>query len=225
MSVFYRFLIFTIMAFSCSVAISGTPEDPAKPDVKGLAHVSGVSCNASEECILALGSADSIVRHACDSPAASVAWNRKREGAFLLVCECECTSYDNTGWLVDINSKTGMRNIQGLYLGKNTTVEGLIANSGSISDMFASHPLCEDVDSKKAKESVFISLIKQPTNSGSNPYCFYPAYIMEDNDALVMRTNNSRDEFGRLLQVKDQDSELEKEILDFLDTLVAKGHI
>jgi hypothetical protein len=225
MSVIYRALVFAIATLTCSFAYSSTLAEPANAVSKGLLQVSGARCNASAECTLELDGADRIVKDACDSPGASLTWNNKREGAFLIVCECECTSHDNTGWLIDMKPKSGIRNVQGLYLGKKTTVEGLMASVGSISDMFASHPLCENVDSKKSQQSVFVSLIKQPTQSESHAYCFYPAYIMEDNGALIMRTDNSQDGFGKLLQVEDEKPELEAEILEFLDDLVVKGHI
>lgn len=164
-----------------------------------------------------VSSAGKNILAACQAPRASTSWNRKEKYVFLVACDCKCTSHDNTGWLIGGVSITGEREIQKLYLGKEFTLEALEKEPSSISDILASHPLCEKVDAVKLRKSVFVILLKQPTNSQSTPYCFLPAYIMDHGGSMKIRTNDVGNQYGKYLRAEGLDSISRSELLAFVD--------
>jgi hypothetical protein len=172
---------------------------------EGVPRLNGEeSCNTFGECRVDVSDRVPEITELCDAPNASVAWNEKRPGFILITCDCQCTAHDNIGWLVTKDQKGAGHTIQRYSLGRESTVRELEGNPGYIPDIMASHPLCEGVDSRKLKKSVFVSLIKQPTNNESEPYCFYPAYFVEGEAGVELVTDNSEDGFGRLLREEDE---------------------
>ena len=214
-------MIYKILVLTVSYMLFGTAplvvwaQEPHALDVEGKAV-----CNFSGECSMDVGSEGKNILAACEAPRASISWNRKEKGVFLVACDCKCTSHDNTGWLIGGASVTGEREIQRLYLGKEFTVEALGKDPSSISDIMASHPLCEKVDVVKLRESVFVTLLKQPTNNQSAPYCFLPAYIMGYRDSMKIRTNDVGNQYGKLLRMEDIDSIQRSELLEFVDGIL-----
>ena len=180
---------------------------------------SETACNSLGECTMDVSHSAPSILQACESPKASVAWNRKRQGAFLVSCDCKCTSHDNIGWLIDITSNADIRKVQKIYIGKRATIEDLQQNPTSIPDMISAHPLCEKIDFEKLKISVFVTLMKQPTNNEMAPYCFFPAYMVEEGARLEVKTNNADDKYGKLLSIAGDDSVFEAEIIEYVDGL------
>jgi hypothetical protein len=172
-------------------------------------------CNTTGECSIDVSDTAKNILLACETPKVSIAWNRARKNSFLIACDCECTSHDNTGWLIDTNIATGKQNIKELHLGKRYTVEALKHTTSNIPDIFNSHPLCEKIDNNTLNNSIFVTLIKQPTNNDAAPYCFSPAYIIEDKKNLTIQTNNNKLETSLL--IKREESLTDAEIINFLD--------
>lgn len=113
-------------------------------------------------------------------------WNEGREN-YLLACECNCTSHDNTGWLVDGSSGK----VQGVALGKPTVAAELV-DVDSVSDIVASHPFCAAIDPGSLQAAEFVSLIKYPTGDEDAPYCFSPRTFITSNEGVVIEDNGSK---------------------------------
>lgn len=62
-------------------------------------------------------------------------------------------------------------------------------------------PYCSAVNFKNISNSIFVTLIKEPAGSDVSPYCFYPAYIMIDDNGLEVKTDRASDGFGASLTV------------------------
>lgn len=147
-------LAFTLMLF-CIFSL-------AHADNKLSLHkkLNGTVCNVSGECALDIGCIAKNILLACETPKVEVAWNRTKNNVFLIACDCECTSHDNTGWLVDKDIAVGEHKVWKLHLGKKYTVEELGRPMINIPDLFHSHPLCNEPDKRLLKASVFVSLVK-----------------------------------------------------------------
>lgn len=159
------------------------------------------NCNISGECSMVVDGSAEILKW-CETSKATIAWSYKRKGAFLLSCDCECTSHDNVGWVVDRDSETGEEVVQKLQVGKQSTVESVRRSSGLVSDDFSAHPYCGEVDDKRLSVSVFVTLLKQPTGSDMAPYCFYPAYILIGGNGIEVKTDSPDDGYGAALIVE-----------------------
>ena len=202
-------------ALSCVVFSSSVQAMPSNP-----ALMNEAACNSSGECAMDISGMAKNIFLACESSKVSVSWNHRRQGSFLIACDCECTSHDNIGWLVDLPPIAGTKKIQKLYLGKRVTVELLKKAPRRISDIFSSHPLCEKIDTEKLKSSVFVSLIKQPENSEVAPYCFSPVYVIGNKKTLEARTNNVNNGYGELLYLEEENPILDAELLRVIDGLL-----
>lgn len=201
----------------CLVVFSSfTLADPRQTPQKLHSSMSKAVCNTTGECSIDVSDTAKNILLACETPKVSIAWNRARKNSFLIACDCECTSHDNTGWLIDTNIATGKQNIQELYLGKSYTMEALKHTTSKIPDIFDSHPLCEKIDNDALDKSFFLTLIKQPTNNDTEPYCFSPAYIIEDKQNLTIRTNNNN-KLETSILIKREKSLTHAEIVNFLD--------
>jgi hypothetical protein len=84
----------------------------------------------------------------------------------------------------------------------------------NIPDLFQSHPLCSEPDKRLVKASVFVSLFKHPTNKEISPYCFSPAYIVEENQRLKIKGYDAGDESSVLQRYENDGSAVYAEILD-----------
>ena len=196
-------LTLTLILFGCSggEGISGTsPEVPAMPPVEPLAGdvpQRPKSCDADGHCRATLAGIEDA-RAICDGATPMLYWNQGRD-SHLLACECNCTSHDNTGWV--LHGSSGQ--VQGVALGKAAVAEDLI-NVDTVSDIMASHPFCEAADHRALQSAEFVSLIKYPTGRDDTPYCFSVRAFSISRDGLVIEDD------GR--KVLEDDGEI------FLDT-------
>jgi hypothetical protein len=175
-------------------------------------------CNYSGECIVDIGRSAKNILLACETSKVSMQWSKKRQGAYLISCDCECTSHDNVGWLVDKHSTIEEQKVQKLYLGKDATIEALRAKPGIVSDIVASHAMCGMVDGKKLELSIFVSLVKRPTNDELMPYCFFPIYMVEGVGGLKIIANDT-DVGGLTLTSMEDDPISRVEIIKFISGL------
>lgn len=202
---------FTILCliFLSSIAFARTA--PALSNVP--VSIDEAVCNSSGECSVDISDVAKDRLLACNGSKVSVSWNSRKQGSFLIACDCECTSHDNTGWLVEFVDAAGKEKAQGLYLGKAVTIEGMKQLPLRVPDMISSHRLCESIDSEKLSKSIFITLIKYPTSSEVEPYCFSPAYLLEKNGGIEISTNNIENGYGKLLYAKSNEARSLTEIL------------
>lgn len=122
----------------------------------------------------------------CEGYAPMLYWNEGREN-YLLACECDCTSHDNTGWLIDGSSGK----VQRVALGKPAIATELVGVD-AVSDILASHPFCEAFDPGSLQAAEFVSLIKYPTGDEDAPYCFSPRTFTMSNDGIVIEDNGRK---------------------------------
>src|SRR5690606_25205270 len=92
-----------------------------------------------------------------------------------------------TGWLVDASAGR----VQGVDLGKPAVVQDLI-NIDVVTDILASHPFCEALDSNSLRSAEFVSLVKYPTGNDNVPYCFSPRVFITTGENIVIKDNGSR---------------------------------
>jgi hypothetical protein len=81
-------------------------------------EINSAVCNASGECVLDISDTAKHILLACETPKVEVTWNRTKKNVFLIACDCECTSHDNTGWIVDKDIATGEHKVWKIDLGK-----------------------------------------------------------------------------------------------------------
>lgn len=124
-------------------------------------------------------------------PKQSVSWNAKFKNAFLIICDCDCTTHDNEGWLIENSRSESKATVRQVYLGKETTIASMRKNPSRISDIMASHPLCEALVAKMLDESSFVTLVKRPTHGRLESYCFSPVYIALGEEGLQFKGPDS----------------------------------
>ncbi|MCO6060482.1 hypothetical protein NG726_27995 [Pseudomonas sp. MOB-449] len=120
----YRILI-SYIAISLLTTFSATASAKTSHSAGKNLENAHTICNAAGECIWDVSEKSREIMLACETPRASMAWNKKREGAFLITCDCGCTSHDNTGWIVDLTASDQARKVQQVPLGKEATIEML----------------------------------------------------------------------------------------------------
>lgn len=192
MSVRSRKLIATIIALGI-VLFSGLAMTAPSGIFPIFPLVTEGACNTSGECSFDISDLSETILLACDAPRASISWNKKQSTSFLIACDCQCTSHDNVGWLIDMSNVVNHKKIQKLQVGKSFTKEALEKQAGNISDLVSSHPLCERVDKDKLIKSIFVSLIKESTKSESQPYCFSPLYVIPSQGSPKPVINTASD--------------------------------
>lgn len=193
--IFRRGAILCLSAFGLALAVEGALGASAEVVEKNY-------CNDSGECSRAVDGAAEILKW-CEASSATIAWNYKRKGAYLVSCDCECTSHDNVGWIVDRDTGAGKKVVQKLQVGKQSTIESVRRSSGWVSDRFSAYPYCSAVNGKKLSNSMFVTLLKEPAGSDVSPYCFYPAYIVLGESGLEVKTDRADDGFGASLIIDD----------------------
>lgn len=176
-------------------------------------------CNISGECSADISDIAIDILVLCGAPKVEVAWSRENKNVFLVSCDCQCTSYDNAGWLIGKSIAGDKYEVWRLGLGKKYTVEELSRSKGSISDLFRSYSLCSDPDKRLVKTSVFVSLVKYPTNNETNPYCFSPEYIVEEGDRSEVNVYSASGEPKALELYKGDGSAAYLQILDVVEKL------
>lgn len=185
--IFKKWAKFCLSAFGWALAVGGSLVASAGESEKN-------NCNEFGECYRAVGGSAEILKW-CETASATIAWNHRRKGAFLVSCDCECTSHDNVGWVVDKDVRTGKYVVQKLQVGKQSTVESIRRSSGLVLDGFSGYPYCGAINSKNLSDSVFVTLLKEPTGSSVLPYCFYPAYIVLGKSGLEVKADGGGDGF------------------------------
>ena len=183
-------------------------------------------CNGSGECILALNHLYPPILEACETDSASLSWNLKRDGAYLLTCDCRCTSHDNSGWLIERRDSREDTVAYRMALGKTFTVRATQEIPASINDR-VNDPLCGKINTDALDASVFISLYKYPTNRESASYCFAPLYIVDKHGAWQLTHTTSGD--GAAAYPMDTESDPVKvrmlsEIVDILEDTQSLRH-
>ena len=185
MSVNYRVLVFLFLVSSLTIRTAEADSVNADKNVTNL------HCNGSGECSAELADPQSPVAKACQSPKQSVSWNAKFKNAFLIICDCDCTTHDNEGWLIENSRSESKATVRQVYLGKETTIASMRKNPSRISDIMASHPLCEALVAKMLDESSFVTLVKRPTHGRLESYCFSPVYIARGEKGLQFKGPDS----------------------------------
>ena len=193
--IFKKWAKFCLPAFGLVLAVEGSLVASA-----GESEIN--HCNEFGECYRAVGGSAEILKW-CETTSATIAWNHKRKGAFLVSCDCECTSHDNVGWIVDKNVRTGKYVVQKLQVGKQSTVESIRRSSSLVLDRFSEYPYCGAINSRNLSDSVFVTLLKEPTDSDAAPYCFYPAYIVLGKSGLEVKVDGGGDGFGTSIIIED----------------------
>lgn len=173
-------------------------------------------CNNQGECSLDLSDVGVDSAALCDAPTAWISWNTKQKGIYLISCECDCTSHDNSGWLVSFNSDPNPPSVQKVRLGKRNTLETLHKAPSRVPDILASHLMCEASDPEKLSASIFVSLIKRPTDELGAPYCFYPAYIVARDGLINVESNDRDDDYGKRLYESEDNLETKKRLIDII---------
>lgn len=164
------------------------------------------SCNKTGECSFDISNFSETILLACDTPSASINWNKKHKGSFFIACDCQCTAHDNIGWLIDLNNNV-YEKVEELEVGKAFTVEDLGKQMENFPDIISSHPLCENVDKEQLNNSIFVPLIKRPIKSQFQPYCFSPLYITTEGDNSKTITKIPGKDFsGRTHELNDNQS-------------------
>ena len=197
-------LFFTAWCNSLSTFAGGV-------DVEYLTE-KNVVCNFSGECSTDLSWQHNKLLLACETPLASISWNKNQRNVFLITCDCNCSSHDNTGWLVSASSLDGVRDIKKMELGKKFSIESLVSLSSSVPDFFSPYELCETVDPQELRKSTFVSLLKQPASNGGKPYCFSPVYIGYDAGKPDIRKGRSAARMDKLIIGEEENLMLRAEI-------------
>lgn len=128
------------------------------------------------------------IQKACGTEKVWLSWNNAVPGATLVTCDCDCTSHDNSGWLVETGLEDDVPRVRRVSLGKVSTVAELSRAGGRVPDTFISHPWCSGTKPKVPVNTVFATLAKQPNQHGDTPYCFTPHFFVGDRSAPLRRT-------------------------------------
>ncbi|RJX74081.1 hypothetical protein [Pseudomonas sp. LS-2] len=179
-------------------------------------------CTDSGECSLDVSDIALDLLELCEAPHLTLNWNQKTPGAFLLACDCNCTSHDNTGWLVENYSIQALPKITELSLGRRFTLQALRRSPSSILDALSSSPLCELLDVEKTEVGVFVSMIKRPAKTENATYCYYPVYIVVRGEQLEIETHDEDDGYGRALVFERRDEAAQASIIKLLNDLATK---
>lgn len=123
-----------------------------------------------------------------------------RTNTYLVMCECNCTSQDNYGWIAR-RSSTQLY-IQEVLASKIIRRSDIIAFNNQIPDLFGPTPLCETLDA--ATELVILDKIPSPGLNPSPPYCYRASRL---NAELVNCHSASCNEVRKKLDALDTDSE------------------
>lgn len=182
-------LVLTLLLVACSGREDSSREqaETLQPRLELVANAPPASeqCDSEGHCNVALAGNQGALS-LCEGYAPMLYWNEGREN-YLLACECDCTSHDNTGWLIDGSSGK----VQGVALGKPAIATELV-DVDAVSDILASHPFCKAFDPGSLQAAEFVSLIKYPTGDEDAPYCFSPRTFTMSNDGIVIEDNGRK---------------------------------
>ncbi|HHA2973690.1 TPA: hypothetical protein ACOFD8_001009 [Stenotrophomonas maltophilia] len=137
-----------------------------------------------------------VIKQLCKTETVWLSWNNAVPNATLVTCDCSCTSHDNSGWLVEAQPEDDTYRIHRVSLGKVSSPTEFRRAGVRIQDIFSSHPWCSAVKPSMPTNAVFATLVKQPTESRDEPYCFTPHFFVGDPKAPLRRTPVSGELFS-----------------------------
>ncbi|HGM7286596.1 hypothetical protein [Stenotrophomonas maltophilia] len=136
-----------------------------------------------------------VIKQLCKTEKVWLSWNNAVPNATLVTCDCSCTSHDNSGWLVEAQ-EVGTYRVHRVSLGKVFSPTEFCRAGARIQDIVSSHPWCSVAISSMPMNAIFATLVKQPTESGDEPYCFMPHFFVGDPKAPLRRTPVSGELFS-----------------------------
>ncbi|HDS1634153.1 TPA: hypothetical protein ACXM51_003695 [Stenotrophomonas maltophilia] len=136
-----------------------------------------------------------VIKQLCKTEKVWLSWNNAVPNATLVTCDCGCTSHDNSGWLVEAQ-EVGTYRVHRVSLGKVFSPTEFCRAGARIQDIVSSHPWCSVAISSMPMNAIFATLVKQPTESGDEPYCFMPHFFVGDPKAPLRRTPVSGELFS-----------------------------
>lgn len=137
-----------------------------------------------------------VIKQLCKTEAVWLSWNSAVPNATLVTCDCSCTSHDNSGWLVEAQPDFDSYRVHRVSLGKVFSPTEFRRAGARIEDIVSSHPWCSVAKPSMPTNAVFATLVKQPTESGDDPYCFTPHFFVGDPKAPLRRTPVSGELFS-----------------------------
>jgi hypothetical protein len=196
-----------LILMASNIAIGGPQSEPSE------------ECTTDGECIREIGVHAKTIFEKCETDRVTIAWNRRYEDAYLISCDCRCTSHDNTGWIVSNTKGASSLIITRAVLGKSATVAQIKSEPDAIKDIMSSFPLCEKPVRSELTHSVFVTLIKSPTGEEDPPYCFSPAYIVKGPKGLELRPGNGDAKDEVLSEGTEEQEQLSHEIQHIIDDI------
>ncbi|MEC4338426.1 hypothetical protein VPH13_06820 [Stenotrophomonas pavanii] len=137
-----------------------------------------------------------VIKQLCKTEKVWLSWNKAVPNATLVTCDCSCTSHDNSGWLVEAQPEVDTYRVHRVSLGKVFSPTELRRAGARIQDIVSSHPWCSAARPSVPTNAVFATLVKQPTESGDEPYCFTPHFFVGDPKPPLRRTPVSGELFS-----------------------------
>ena len=137
-----------------------------------------------------------VIKQLCKTEKVWLSWNKAVPNATLVTCDCSCTSHDNSGWLVEWQPEVDTYRVHRVSLGKVFSPTEFRRAGVRIQDIVSSHPWCSAAKPSMPTTAVFATLVKQPTESGDEPYCFTPHFFVGDPKAPLRRTPVSGELFS-----------------------------
>ncbi|WP_353076101.1 hypothetical protein [Stenotrophomonas sepilia] len=128
-----------------------------------------------------------VIKQLCKTETVWLSWNNAVPNATLVTCDCSCTSHDNSGWLVEAQPEVDTYRVHRVSLGKVFSPTEFRRAGARIQDIVSSHPWCSGAKPSMPTNAVFATLVKQPTESGDEPYCFTPHFFVGDRNVPLKR--------------------------------------
>lgn len=168
-----------------SLALACTRSAEADPGMRNETSAAVESCG-STDCSVPNWDHD-VSLGLCPDGEIVVAHNAASSSS-LIVCDCKCSSHDNTGWIVWTDEASTVQKVVQIRPGKLVSPD-IFATTVSpvIRDRLADVRMCAPVDRMQMDQSDFTTLMKRPTNLEEFPYCFDPFYISIHGDAVRLK--------------------------------------
>ncbi|MGY6086949.1 hypothetical protein ACWWU7_12690 [Stenotrophomonas sp. SM006] len=164
----------------------------SSPDAKTHVAADGAALQGS----LRVEERSPVIKQLCKTEKVWLSWNNAVPSATLVTCDCGCTSHDNSGWLVEAQPEVGTFRVHRVSLGKVFSTTEFRRAGARIQDIVSSHPWCSGAKPSMPTNAVFATLVKQPTESGDEPYCFMPHFFVGDRNVPLRRIPMSGEIFS-----------------------------